>query len=40
MVVFSPVMLIAAILVKTTSKGPLIYKQERDRPTQQAFLYV
>ena len=26
---FSPVMLIAAILVKTTSKGPLIYKQER-----------
>ena len=28
-VVFSPVMLIAAILVKTTSKGPLIYKQER-----------
>lgn len=26
---FSPVMLIAAILVKTTSKGPLIFKQER-----------
>ncbi|MDO5424435.1 MAG: undecaprenyl-phosphate glucose phosphotransferase [Eubacteriales bacterium] len=29
LVVFSPVMLIAAILVKATSKGPLIYKQER-----------
>jgi len=28
-ILFSPVMLIAAILVKTTSKGPLIYKQER-----------
>jgi len=28
-VLFSPVMLITAILVKTTSKGPLIYKQER-----------
>ena len=28
-VVFSPVMLVTAILVKTTSKGPLIYKQER-----------
>ena len=27
--IFSPVMLITAILVKTTSKGPLIYKQER-----------
>ncbi|HBN56667.1 MAG TPA: undecaprenyl-phosphate glucose phosphotransferase, partial [Lachnospiraceae bacterium] len=26
---FSPVMLITAILVKATSKGPLIYKQER-----------
>ncbi|HEY9573958.1 MAG TPA: undecaprenyl-phosphate glucose phosphotransferase [Lachnospiraceae bacterium] len=28
-VLFSPVMLIAAALVKLTSKGPLIYKQER-----------
>lgn len=28
-IVFSPVMLVTAILVKTTSKGPLIYKQER-----------
>lgn len=28
-IVFSPVMLITAILVKTTSKGPLIFKQER-----------
>lgn len=28
-VLFSPVMLIAAIGVKTTSKGPLIFKQER-----------
>lgn len=28
-VLFSPIMLIAAILVKTTSKGPLIFKQER-----------
>lgn len=28
-VLFSPIMLITAILVKTTSKGPLIYKQER-----------
>lgn len=28
-ILFSPVMLLAAILVKTTSKGPLIYKQER-----------
>lgn len=27
--VFSPVMLVTAILVKTTSRGPLIYKQER-----------
>ncbi|HEY5525354.1 MAG TPA: undecaprenyl-phosphate glucose phosphotransferase [Clostridium sp.] len=26
---FSPIMLITAILVKTTSKGPLIFKQER-----------
>lgn len=26
---FSPVMLITAVLVKATSKGPLIYKQER-----------
>ncbi len=26
---FSPIMLITAIAVKTTSKGPLIYKQER-----------
>ena len=28
-VIFSPVMLISAILVKTTSSGPLIFKQER-----------
>lgn len=28
-VLFSPVMLITAILIKLTSKGPLIYKQER-----------
>lgn len=28
-IVFSPVMLISAILVKTTSQGPLIFKQER-----------
>lgn len=28
-VLFSPVMLITAIAVKTTSKGPLIFKQER-----------
>ncbi len=28
-VIFSPVMLVTAILIKTTSKGPLIYKQER-----------
>ena len=28
-ILFSPVMLVTAILVKTTSKGPLIYKQER-----------
>jgi len=28
-IIFSPVMLITAILVKTTSRGPLIYKQER-----------
>lgn len=28
-ILFSPVMLIAAILVKTTSEGPLIFKQER-----------
>ena len=28
-VISSPVMLIAAIAVKTTSKGPLIFKQER-----------
>lgn len=28
-VVFSPLMLLSAILVKTTSKGPLIFKQER-----------
>lgn len=28
-IVFSPVMLVTAILVMTTSKGPLIYKQER-----------
>ena len=28
-IIFSPVMLVTAILVKITSKGPLIYKQER-----------
>lgn len=28
-IVFSPVMLLTAVLVKTTSKGPLIFKQER-----------
>ena len=28
-ILFSPLMLVAAILVKTTSEGPLIYKQER-----------
>jgi len=28
-IIFSPIMIIAAILVKTTSKGPLIFKQER-----------
>ena len=28
-ILFSPVMLVTAVLVKTTSKGPLIYKQER-----------
>lgn len=29
LIIFSPVMLFSAILVKTTSKGPLIFKQER-----------
>ena len=37
-VLFSPIMLIAVIGVKTTSKGPLIFKQERvglhNRPFQ------
>ena len=28
-IIFSPVMLVTAVLVKTTSKGPLLYKQER-----------
>ncbi|MCD8197031.1 MAG: undecaprenyl-phosphate glucose phosphotransferase [Lachnospiraceae bacterium] len=28
-VIFSPIMLVTAILVKSTSRGPLIYKQER-----------
>ena len=28
-ILFSPVMLVIAILVKTTSKGPVIYRQER-----------
>lgn len=28
-IIFSPIMLIVAVLVKTTSKGPLIFKQER-----------
>ena len=27
-IIFSPVMLVTAVLVKTTSKGPLIYKQD------------
>ena len=27
--IFSPIMLVTAVLVKTTSRGPLIYKQER-----------
>ncbi|MBD7910213.1 undecaprenyl-phosphate glucose phosphotransferase [Clostridium cibarium] len=29
LIIFSPIMLIVAILVKTTSKGPLVFKQER-----------
>lgn len=29
LILFSPIMLIIAILVKTTSKGPVIYKQDR-----------
>ena len=29
LIIFSPIMLIVAVLVKTTSKGPVIYKQER-----------
>lgn len=29
LIVFSPIMLIVTVLVKTTSKGPVIYKQER-----------
>lgn len=29
LLIFSPIMLIVAILVKSTSKGPVIYKQER-----------
>ena len=29
LIIFSPLMLVTAILVKTTSKGPLIFKQER-----------
>lgn len=29
LLIFSPIMLLAVILVKTTSKGPLIYRQER-----------
>ena len=28
-IIFSPIMLTSAVLVKTTSKGPLIFKQER-----------
>lgn len=28
-VIFSPIMLVTAVLVKATSRGPLIYKQER-----------
>ncbi|MCC8139095.1 MAG: undecaprenyl-phosphate glucose phosphotransferase [Lachnospiraceae bacterium] len=28
-IIFSPIMLVTAILVKSTSRGPLIYKQER-----------
>ena len=29
LIIFSPIMLVIAVLVKTTSKGPVIYKQER-----------
>ena len=36
-ILFSPVMLVTAILVKTTSKGPLIYKQERVGRHNQTF---
>lgn len=28
-IIFSPIMLIVAILIKLTSKGPIIFKQER-----------
>ena len=36
-IIFSPVMLVTAVLVKTTSKGPLIYKQERVGLLNQTF---
>ena len=36
-IIFSPVMLVTAVLVKTTSKGPLIYKQERVGLNNQTF---
>lgn len=36
-VLFSPVMLITAVLVKTTSKGPLIFRQERVGLNNQPF---
>lgn len=35
---FSPIMLITAVLVKTTSRGPLIYKQERVGLHNRAFM--
>ena len=37
-VVFSPIMMISAILVKTTSAGPLIFKQERVGLHNQSFM--
>lgn len=37
-VIFSPVMLVSAILVKATSKGPLIFKQERVGLHNQKFM--
>ncbi len=37
-ILFSPVMLVAAIAVKTTSRGPLIFKQERIGLNGQPFM--